>query len=108
MQAILHTNLRIIQNLAKQYAVEKLWVFGSVCTDRFTEQSDIDFLVEFAALDYADYADQYFFFCEALEKIVRRPVDVVTVKSLSNPYFIRSIEKTKTLIYDRRNEKIFA
>ena len=33
------------------------------------------------------------------EDLFRRPVDLVTDKSLSNPYFIDSVNQTKTLLY---------
>lgn len=35
--------------LCKKYKVAKLWVFGSILTDRFTDQSDVDFSVNFDA-----------------------------------------------------------
>ncbi len=108
MQNFIRNHLDDIRQLADLHYIQKLWLFGSVCTENFTEKSDIDFLAEFEALDYADYADQYFFFCEALEKLLGREVDVVTVKSLSNTYFIQSVEKNKILIYERRNQEIFA
>jgi predicted nucleotidyltransferase len=50
-------------------------------------------------MDYGDYADTYFELAEKFEDIFHRPVDLVTDKSLSNPYFIESLNKTKTLLY---------
>ena len=51
-------------------------------------------------MDYADYADTYFTLANKFEYLFRRPVDLVTDKSLSNPYFIKSVNQAKTLIYD--------
>ena len=50
-------------------------------------------------MDYGDYADTYFILADKLEYLFNRKVDLVTDKSLSNPYFISSINLTKTLIY---------
>ena len=50
-------------------------------------------------MNYGDYADTYFALADKFEDIFRRPVDLVTDKSLSNPYFIDSINRTKKLIY---------
>ncbi len=33
------------------------------------------------------------------EKLFKRPVDLVTEKSLKNPYFINSVNQTKQQIY---------
>ena len=49
-------------------------------------------------MDYGDYADAYFELSGMFESLFHRPVDLVTDKSLSNPYFIDSVNQTKTLI----------
>lgn len=79
--------------------VKSLFVFGSACTDQFYDNSDIDLLISFKPMDYGDYADAYFDLADKFEKLFQRPVDLVTDKSLSNPYFINSINNTKTLLY---------
>jgi len=79
--------------------VNSLYVFGSVCTDKFNEKSDIDLLISFKTMDFGDYADTYFELAEEFEKLFKRQVDLVTDKSSSNPYFIQSINKSKTLLY---------
>jgi len=62
-------------------------------------QSDVDLLISFNPMDYSDYADTYFVLADKFENLFHRPVDLVTDKSLSNPYFIDSVNQTKTLIY---------
>jgi len=99
MHEILKNSLSEVHDLCREYHVESMFAFGSVCTDRFTSTSDIDLLVSFVPMDYGDYADSYFDLAEKLENVFNRRVDLVTEKSLSNPYFIRSLEKTKTRIY---------
>ncbi len=101
MHSIIKKNIDQITSLCNTYNVKSLFVFGSVCTPEFSKQSDIDLLVSFNKMDYADYAENYFFLADRFEEIFNRSVDLVTDKSLSNPYFIKSINKTKHLIYER-------
>jgi predicted nucleotidyltransferase len=88
-----------IKTLCIMHNVRSLFAFGSVCTDKFNDDSDIDLLISFMPMDFGDYADTYFVLADKFEDLFQRPVDLVTEKSLSNPYFIDSINQTKTLIY---------
>ena len=99
MQGIITENIYEIRSLCLNYHVNKLFAFGSVCTNHFTKESDIDLLISFEAMDYGDYADNYFELADKFEELFHRRVDLVTEKSLSNPYFIKSIEKTKVMLY---------
>ena len=104
---MLHDNLKmitgknydIISYLCKKYDVDKLWAFGSVCTNMFSDKSDIDLLISFNDISVEKYTDNYFNLHDSFENIFKRPVDLLTVKMLSNPYLIKVMEKTKTLIY---------
>jgi hypothetical protein len=49
-----------IKNLCLQNKVKSLYVFGSVLTDKFSEKSDIDLIVDLDTNDHFDYADKYF------------------------------------------------
>lgn len=99
MQKLLTENIDTIKNLCETHNVKSLFAFGSVCTENFNDSSDIDLLISFNQMDYGDYADAYFELAEKFEDVFHRPVDLVTEKSLSNPYFIESLNKTKTLLY---------
>jgi hypothetical protein len=90
----------------KKHRVEALHTFESVNTDRFTEGSDIDFLVSFEPMDAEEYAEHYFQLVEGLEAIFQRPVDLLTVNSLKNPYFIEAINRTKQHVYGRRDLEV--
>jgi predicted nucleotidyltransferase len=57
-------------------------------------------LVSFKPLDYGEYANNYFQTVEMFEKTFNRHVDLVTDKSLKNPYFIKSVNQNKVLIYE--------
>src|SRR3990167_3537838 len=65
--------------IAKDYHVRKIGVFGSVARDEQNQKSDVDILVEFSKpvgffkfIDLEDY----------LSKVLKRKVDLVTNKSL--------------------------
>jgi predicted nucleotidyltransferase len=99
MHSIITDNIHQIQRICNQQHIQSLFAFGSVCSDRFNDTSDIDLLVSFKPLDYGDYADNYFQTADLFEKTFQRPVDLVTDKSLKNPYFINSVNQTKILLY---------
>lgn len=100
MQRILTDNIDSLKALCMAYNVKSLHAFGSVCTDKFDENSDIDLLISLNQMDYGDYADTYFELVDKFESVFNRHVDLVTDKSLGNPYFIESINQTKTPIYE--------
>ena len=100
MNKILVENLKHLKSVCKAHYVKKMYAFGSVCTKRFNENSDIDLLVFFQPLDFGEYADNYFSLVNRLEKIFNRRVDLLTDNSLSNPYFINLWKKPKTVLYE--------
>ena len=100
MNRLISDNIDKIKALCIMYNVKTLFVFGSICTERFNEKSDIDLLISFKPMEYGDYADTYFELADAFESLFLKHVDLITDKSLSNPYFIESVNKTKTLLYN--------
>lgn len=100
MHKIITDNIESLKELCLKYNVKSLYAFGSVCTEKFNKNSDIDLLISLKPLDYGDYADTYFELVEKFENIFNRPVDLVTDKTLGNPYFIESMNQTKTPIYE--------
>ena len=98
MQTI-ETKREALDGLCLQYHVGSLEVFGSAATGNLHEDSDLDFLVEFLTVDSMSLADQYFGLLEALERLFDRKVDLLTRRSLRNPYFVDSVEKTRQLLY---------
>ncbi len=98
---LIERNMDKIVALCRKYKVAKLWVFGSILTDRFNDNSDVDFSVTFDKenIPLLDYADNYLDFLGELKSLLLRDVDLITEDSLSNPYFIKSLNATKQLIY---------
>jgi predicted nucleotidyltransferase len=103
MNPILKDNINDIEELCKLHKVRQLYAFGSVCTDKFNDKSDIDLLISFENLPVKEYTDNYFALHYLFEKLFKHPVDLLTDNSLSNPYFIEGLEKTKTLLYGVRS-----
>lgn len=98
---LIEMNLDKIIALCKKHKVIKLWVFGSILTERFNDNSDVDFSVRFDKknIPLLDFADNYLDFHAALKALFRRDIDLVTEDSLTNPYFIKELNSTKRLIY---------
>lgn len=89
----------VIAELCQRFHVRRLSIFGSAVTSAFDpETSDVDFLVEFDD-GATDLFGAYFDLKEALETLLGRPVDLVTPKSLENPYFAESVERTRRDLY---------
>lgn len=100
---LIEMNMDKIVALCKKYKVAKLWVFGSILTDRFTDQSDVDFSVNFDAeiinRENLDWADIFFDFIDELRDVVGRDIDMVCDDAVKNPYFRKELDSTKRLIY---------
>ena len=90
-----------LEQLCMLYRVRRLDLFGSAATGwRNHEESDLDFIVEFQSLPAGEYADTYFGLLEALERLFGCPVDLVVGSAIKNPYFLQSVEKTRTAVYE--------
>ena len=90
-----------LKRLCLIYGVQRLDVFGSASTGQYVpDESDLDFLVEFQPSALSAYADAYFGLLEALGSLFERPVDLVVESAIRNPYFLQSVEQTRTIVYE--------
>ncbi len=108
IQPFVTEKMQRLNELCIKYNISTLYLFGSATSNRFTKNSDLDFLVTFGDIPLIDYADYFFDFMHDLESLYNRRIDLLTEKSLTNPYLIDSINKNKQLIYDKRNQEVFA
>jgi predicted nucleotidyltransferase len=99
MIELIREKLPEIRELCLEFNVKRLEIFGSAVTDEFTCGSDIDFLVEFKALEQGHYADTYFGLLEAIKAVLGCEVDLVMASAIKNPYFLRAIKRNKELLY---------
>ena len=96
---LIELNLQQIIELCRKYKVKTLSVFGSILTDKFNDDSDVDLLVNFNSEDIEDYVSNYFGLKESLSELFGRKVDLTEEKGLRNKYFIKHINRTKQIVY---------
>jgi predicted nucleotidyltransferase len=96
---LIQNNINDIMNLCKTHKVKSLYAFGSVLTDKFNSESDIDLIVDFENLDVLDYGDNYYELKFSLENILKRSIDLLEEKAIKNPYFRKTVNENKVLIY---------
>jgi uncharacterized protein len=106
MHKLIENAIPDILKFSEKYHVDCLYLFGSATKPTFNETSDIDFLVTFKEIPILEYADNFFDFKFELEYLFNRKIDLISEKSLTNPFLIKSINRTKILLYDSRNSKV--
>lgn len=107
MNSIISENQSSVEKICRTLSVQRLYLFGSAANNSLQEESDLDFLVSFKNNLSADlYADNYLLLHKELEKLFKRKIDLITERSLSNPFFSESIESSKKLIYDENHQEI--
>ena len=100
MIRLIEENRERIVDLCRRFHVARLEVFGSAAAGDFDEtRSDVDFLVEFKPLDPGALADAYFGLLAAFQELFRRDVDLVTPKAVKNPFFLRTINESRQMLY---------
>jgi predicted nucleotidyltransferase len=89
-----------LKDVCSRFGVKTLEVFGSAAQgEGFTDQSDLDFLVEFLAMSPTDHADAYFGLLNALKELFNRGVDLLEIKAINNPYLLESINQNRVELY---------
>ena len=98
MSPHIHLDRKQIASLCRKYHVQRMALFGSVLTDDFGPDSDVDVLVEFepearpSLFDVAELG-------EDLREVVGRDVDLVEKAGLRNPFRRRRILDTAEEVY---------
>lgn len=101
MLPLIKNNIDSIISLCKANKVKYLYLVGSHAKGNATNNSDVDFLLDFKKnISVEEYSDNYFTLHYELKKILQKNIDIITENSLSNPIFIQSIHKNKELIYE--------
>ena len=86
-----------IAKFCKSHHIKSLALFGSVLTDRFTDTSDVDILVEFDPSHIPGFFGLYDME-EEMSLIMGRKVDIRTAKGLSR-YFRDEVLKQAYPLY---------
>ncbi len=96
---LIENNIETINRLCQKHKVNRLFVFGSILTSRFNDQSDIDLIIEFKKTEISDYFTNFFDFKDALQSLFGRDIDLLEEQPLRNPYLKQSIDTIKAQIY---------
>ena len=101
MNPVIEHHLEAIRALCREYGVVRLELFGSAATDEFDpDRSDVDFIIEYPPdYEFGPWLTRYFDLQERLEALLGRSVDLVMVGAMRNPYFIRSANESRQLLY---------
>lgn len=100
---VISSHIEKIKKLCDQYHVKSLFAFGSITTKNFKASSDVDLVVDIDNRDPISYSDDYFNLKFQLEKILKRPIDLLEAKAIKNTFLKHNIEKTKVLVYGKGN-----
>ena len=87
-----------IADFCRRHHIRKLALFGSVLSDSFGQDSDVDVLVEFEPGRTPGLA--FFAMQEELSQILQRRVDLQTPNFLS-PYFRQEVMEKAEVCYER-------
>src|SRR5687768_14216703 len=100
MLPLLEQHRDALFTLCQTFAVKRLELFGSASDGRFDPaRSDLDFIVEFHPSSTFGVADQYFGLLEGLEDLFERKIDLLELPAVRNPYLLRGINASRTLLY---------
>ncbi len=81
-----------------EFEVQKFFLFGSFARGTESLTSDVDLLVEFNSPENS-LAKRYFGLLHRLEDTLDSSIDLLTKRSLRNPYFKKRILEERVLIY---------
>lgn len=104
---LIQNNIDAIADACKQHHVEELFLFGSAARKNdFTDNSDIDILVNFKPLPLNSNEEVFYVvenrdkLQERLKKIFKREIDLIEENRISNKYLRCLINKDKKLLYE--------
>lgn len=90
-----------IADLCRRHHVRRREVFGSAGGGGGFDplRSDVDFLVAFDEAAGQPSLRTFFQLKKDLEKLLQRPVDLVSARALRNPFILAQIERSKETVY---------
>ncbi len=96
---LIKDNIQKITTLCRIHKVNRLFVFGSILTPRFSDKSDVDLMVDFNKAEISDYFTNFFDFKYSLQDLLGREVDLLEEQTVRNPFLKKNIDASKALIY---------
>lgn len=97
--ALVGLTYEVVAEFCRKWKLRQFSLFGSILRDDFNSESDVDVLIErspdsqMSLYDWINMQDE-------LSEAVGRPVDIVDVKGLTNPFRRYEILRTRRVIYE--------
>jgi predicted nucleotidyltransferase len=88
---------RIVSPIAKQYGVERVYVFGSYARGDATPESDVDFRIDSGAISSIFKLGGFY---GEIEEALSMPIELVTSESINQKFFAE-IANEEILIYEQ-------
>lgn len=86
-----------ISPIAKEFGIDRIYLFGSYARGQATPQSDLDFRIDPGRLKGLFALGHLY---NTLSDRFDKPIDIVTGKSL-DPEFLSKVSHEEVLLYDR-------
>lgn len=100
MNDLIEKNIEKLQKICRKNSVAELYIFGSVLTKEFSDQSDLDFAYVLKDnLNPIEYGDAFFGLMEDLQNLFNRKIDLVSYRVVKNPIFKQELDRTKKSLY---------
>ena len=100
MNEIITKNIKEIITLFENNKVKKAYIFGSVLSEKFNDESDIDLIIDLES-NLSPTERGEIWWNDELRNIFNKEIDIINENKIKNPYFLNEINKTKRLIYGR-------
>lgn len=98
MHPLIQKNRETLTALCSRHGVRRLEIFGSAAGPG-AAVNDFDFLVEFQPSSPSVHSTSYFGLLFDLEDTLKLPVDLVELPAVTNPFFLRSIEPQRQVLF---------
>jgi predicted nucleotidyltransferase len=98
--------LDLMQEFEKQN-IAFAYLFGSAVTDRFGQNSDLDFALYFFDQDAQMRFEKKLYLLSKLESICQKKVDIVVLNDFSSYLLLLKILKEGRIIYEKDSEICF-
>jgi len=88
-----------IPPMCEKYRIAYVDAFGSIARSELKEGSDIDLIIEFSEPRREKISTRFFGFLHEVEDRFHHKVDLLTEKSLRNPFLKESVNRDRIRIY---------
>ena len=88
-----------ISPLCEKHRIAYVDAFGSIARSEQTQDSDIDLIIEFSEPRSERISNRFFGFLHDVEDRFHHKVDLLTEKSLKNPFLKETVNQNRIRIY---------